>query len=246
MIELIHTTKTYDREFEAVSDLSLFIDKGEFVFLTGQSGAGKTTLLKLIYREELPSSGTVNVCGITTQPQTPPSVLRKTTPAIRRKIGIVFQDIRLLNTYTVFDNVAFAARILGGSEQSIKKRVFKSLAVVGLAHKSCNFPLQLSGGEQQRVAIARAIVNEPLILIADEPTGNLDRIISDEIFALLQEINNWGTTVVMSTHDLSFTQRTSYREIVLGHGKITKGTANRINRISHNNYFEPISIPKPL
>ena len=229
MIEFTHITKKYDDEFEAISDLSLFIDKGEFVFLTGQSGAGKTTLLKLIYREEIPTSGLVSVCGAITQAKTPLKYLRKTTPALRRKIGIVFQDMRLLNTHSVFDNVAFAARILGGSEQNIKKRVFKSLAVVGLAHKCCNFPLQLSGGEQQRVAVARAIVNEPLILIADEPTGNLDRAISDEIFSLLQEINNWGTTVIMSTHDLSFVNRTSYREIVLSRGKIVKGIASRIN-----------------
>jgi len=236
MIELTHVTKKYDNEFEAISDLSLFIDKGEFVFLTGQSGAGKTTLLKLIYREEIPSSGTISVCGVETQSKTPIKNLRKTTPVLRRKIGIVFQDMRLLNKYSVFDNVAFAARVLGGSEQNIKKRVFKSLANVGLAHKACNFPLQLSGGEQQRVAIARAIVNEPLILIADEPTGNLDRVISDEIFSLLQEINNWGTTLIMSTHDLSFVNRTSYREIVLSKGKVIKGTASRINPA-------PISIP---
>jgi len=232
MIEFIHAAKTYDKRYEAISDLSMFVDKGEFVFLTGQSGAGKTTLLKLIYREEVPSGGTVSVCGITTQAQTPLRDLRRTTPVLRKKIGIIFQDMRLLNTYSVFDNVAFAARILGGNERSIKKRVFKSLAVVGLAHKSCNFPLQLSGGEQQRVAIARAIVNEPLILIADEPTGNLDRVISDEIFSLLQEINNWGTTVIMSTHDLSFTQRMSYREIVLSHGKIIKGIVSRIYKVS--------------
>ena len=228
MVEFTHVTKKYDNEFEAISDLSIFIDKGEFVFLTGQSGAGKTTMLKLIYREEIPTSGTVSVCRIETQSKTPIRDLRKFTPLIRRKIGIVFQDIRLLNAYSVYDNVAFAARILGGSEQSIKKRVFKSLAVVGLAHKICNFPLQLSGGEQQRVAIARAIVNEPLILIADEPTGNLDRVISDEIFSLLQEINNWGTTVIMSTHDLSFVSKTSYREIVLSKGKVIKGKSNRV------------------
>lgn len=234
MIEFTHITKKYDDEFEAISDLSLFIDKGEFVFLTGQSGAGKTTMLKLIYREEIPTNGTISVCGVETQSKTLIRDLRKTTPVLRRKIGIVFQDMRLLNRYSVFDNVAFSARILGGSEQSIKKRVYKSLAVVGLAHKSCNFPLQLSGGEQQRVAIARAIVNEPLILIADEPTGNLDRVISDEIFSLLQEINNWGTTVIMSTHDLSFVQRSSYREIVLSKGKVIKGNPNKIKSIGEN------------
>jgi cell division transport system ATP-binding protein len=223
MIEFTHATKKYEDQTEALSDLSLFIDKGEFVFLTGQSGAGKTTMLKLIYREEIPTSGTVNICGMQTQSTMPMSKLRKTTPLLRRKIGIVFQDMRLLQSYSVFDNIAFAARVIGGSEQNIKKRVFNSLAVVGLAHKSCNFPPQLSGGEQQRVAIARAIVNEPLILIADEPTGNLDRVISDEIFSLLQEINNWGTTILMTTHDLSFVEKTSYREIVLSKGKVIKG-----------------------
>ena len=233
MIELQHVTKQYkgqssSKSVDALIDISLFIDKGEFVFLTGQSGAGKTTFLRHLFFDESPTFGKVVVCGYDNSSFHSSRYLLKTRPQLRKKMGIVFQDIRLLSDRTVYENVAFAARISGSSERTVKRRVFDILSVVGLSHKHLSYPAQLSGGEQQRIAIARAIVNEPLILIADEPTGNLDREISDEIFTLLEEINSWGTTVVMSTHDLSFVQRTHYREIVLEKGVVKKGSGSRL------------------
>ena len=233
MIELQHVTKQYatqnsNKFVNALVDVSLFIDKGEFVFLTGQSGEGKTTFLRHLFFDENPTFGKVVVCGHENSPFHSLRSVQKARPKLRRKMGIVFQDIRLLADRTVYENVAFAARIGGGTERSVKRRVFDILSVVGLTHKHLNYPAQLSGGEQQRIAIARAIVNEPLILIADEPTGNLDRKISDDIFELLQEIHSWGTTVVMSTHDLSFVNRTHYRQIVLEKGLVKKGSGSRL------------------
>jgi cell division transport system ATP-binding protein len=229
MIEFGHVSKMYEERFSALSDVNLFIDKGEFVFLTGQSGAGKTTLLKHIIFDEFPTLGEVTICGMRSTPALADSrKLIKKVPQLRQKIGIVFQDIRLLSDRTVFDNIAFAARVDCFRELDVKKRVFKALSTVGMSHKINNFPQQLSGGEQQRVAIARAIVNEPILLIADEPTGNLDRSISDEVFKLIEDINSWGTTVVMSTHDTTFVERTHYREIVLQRGKIIKGGGSRV------------------
>ncbi len=226
MIEFSHITKTYDERFDALNDVSLFIDTGEFLFLTGQSGAGKTTLLKHLFMEEFPTSGSLSVFGRKCDSSTRPK--SREIARLRKDIGIIFQDIRLLSDRSVFDNIAFAARIGGGSEQQIKRRVFEALTTVGLSHKNSNYPSQLSGGEQQRIAIARAIVNEPKLLIADEPTGNLDRAISDEIFSLIEKINNWGTTVIMSTHDKSFIDRTHYREIALAHGSVIRGGGSRI------------------
>ena len=233
MIELQHVSKQYitqdtQKHLDALVDVSLFIDKGEFVFLTGHSGAGKTTFLRHLFFDEAPTYGKVVVCGYANTNHQSSKYLHKIRHKLRKKMGIIFQDIRLLEDRTVFENVAFAARISGSSERIIKRRVYDVLSVVGLSHKHLNYPAQLSGGEQQRIAIARAIVNEPLILIADEPTGNLDREISDEIFELLQEINSWGTTVVMSTHDLSFVQRTHYREIAFEKGIIKKGGGARL------------------
>ncbi len=230
MIEFSHVSKQYEHEFDALIDASLFIDKGEFVFLTGPSGAGKTTLLKHIYMEEFATKGQVTICGINAGENPQKQLKRGAIQELRRKIGIVFQDIRLLHDRTVFDNIYFTSRIAGGREKDIKKRVFDALATVGLSHKNSNFPHQLSGGEQQRIAIARAIVNDPLILITDEPTGNLDRHISDEIFTLIRKINSWGTTVIMATHDNSFIERTHYREITLEAGHIVKGGGSRIIR----------------
>jgi len=226
MIEFTHTRKSYDGIFDALKDVSLYIDTGEFLFLTGQSGAGKTTLLKHIIMEEFPTEGTVSIFDKKASSQSHPS--SREIARLRRNMGIVFQDIRLLTDRTVFDNIAFAARIAGGTERQIKRRVFDVLTVVGLSHKNNNYPSQLSGGEQQRIAIARAIVNEPKLLIADEPTGNLDRKISDEIFSLIEKINSWGTTVIMATHDLSLIERTHYREIALAHGEIVRGGGGRI------------------
>ena len=218
MIQFSHVTKRYDDTYEALNDMSFFIDKAEFVFLTGASGAGKTTLLKHIYMEETPSSGQVFVCGYDSK-----YLRKRDLPHLRRKLGIVFQDFRLLNDRNVFENVAFALRAIGRKEREIKRKVFEVLALTGLSHKCFNFPAQLSGGEQQRVCIARAIVNDPWVLLADEPTGNLDLAVSQDIFKLLQTINSWGTTVIMATHDLHLIKPYHYRQLILSDGTLIKG-----------------------
>ena len=218
MIQFLHVSKEYEGGFRALNALSFFIDKAEFVFLTGASGAGKTTLLKHIYMEESPSKGQVLVCGYDSR-----SIRHNDLPYLRRKLGIVFQDFRLLHDRNVFENVAFALRVTGTPEREVKRRVFKVLAHTGLSHKCGNYPTQLSGGEQQRVSIARAIVNEPWVLLADEPTGNLDQVVSQEIFELLQRINSWGTTVIMATHDMNLIAPYHYRTIELSRGTLIKG-----------------------
>lgn len=218
MIQFSHITKIYDNSYEALNDMSFFIDKGEFVYLTGASGAGKTTLLKHIYMEELPTSGQVFVCGFDSKYIRP-----RELPLLRRKLGIVFQDFRLLNDRNVFENVAFALRVIGKHEREIKRKVFEVLALTGLSHKCFNYPNQLSGGEQQRVCLARAIVNDPWVLLADEPTGNLDLEVSKEIFSLLQTINSWGTTVIMATHDLHLIEPYHYRQLILSRGTLVQG-----------------------
>jgi len=220
MIEFSHVNKKYTDNFDALCDINLFIDKGEFVFLTGASGAGKTTLLKHIYMEEFPTTGQVFVCGFDSKYINK----KRDIPLLRRKLGIVFQDFRLLNDRDVYENIAFALRVTGIPERIIKRKVFEVLAKTGLSHKCSHFPSQLSGGEQQRVSITRAIVNDPLVLLADEPTGNLDAEISREIFALLKEINSWGTTVVMATHDLHLIERSHYRRLILDRGVLIKGS----------------------
>lgn len=218
MIQFSHVTKRYDNSYEALNDVSFFIDKAEFVFLTGASGAGKTTLLKHIYMEEMPTSGQVFICGFDSK-----YMRNKDLPYLRRKLGIVFQDFKLLNDRNVYENVAFALRAIGKRERDIKRKVFEVLALTGLSHKCFNFPNQLSGGEQQRVSIARAIVNDPWVLLADEPTGNLDVVVSQEIFKLLQTINSWGTTVIMATHDLQLISPYHYRHLILSRGTLIKG-----------------------
>jgi cell division transport system ATP-binding protein len=223
MIEFSHVNKRFDGKFTALSDINLFIDKGEFVFLTGASGAGKTTLLKHIYMEELPSTGQVFVCGYESKYIRPRDI-----PRLRRKLGIVFQDFRLLYDRNVFENVAFAIRVTGVKERLVKRKVFEVLAQTGLSHKTAYMPAQLSGGEQQRVCIARAIANDPMVLIADEPTGNLDIDISLEIFDLLKTINSWGTTVIMATHDIHIIGKYHYRRITLDHGFITGGSNSTV------------------
>ncbi|MDR3012577.1 MAG: cell division ATP-binding protein FtsE [Chitinispirillales bacterium] len=218
MIHFLHVTKEYESGYRALDALSFFIDKAEFVFLTGASGAGKTTLLKHIYMEEKPCRGQVLICGYDSR-----TARRNDLPFLRRKLGIVFQDFRLLHDRNVFENIAFALRVIGAPEREVKKKVYKVLAHTGLSHKSSNYPNQLSGGEQQRVCIARAIVNDPWVLLADEPTGNLDVAVSQEIFKLLQTINSWGTTVIMATHDLNLIAPYHYRTIELHRGTLIKG-----------------------
>ncbi|MBD3345592.1 MAG: cell division ATP-binding protein FtsE [Chitinivibrionales bacterium] len=219
MIRFAHVTKTYDGQFTALQNVSFFIDKAEFVFLTGASGAGKTTLLKHIYMEERPSTGQVFVCGFDSK-----YAQKKELPYLRRKLGIVFQDFRLLYDRNVFENVAFAIRAVGVSERKVKRKVFEVLAQTGLSHKISYLPSQLSGGEQQRVCIARAIANDPWVLLADEPTGNLDLEVSQEIMDLLRSINSWGTTVMMATHDLHLIESCHYRRIELSRGSLVGGS----------------------
>jgi cell division transport system ATP-binding protein len=216
LIQAFHVYKHYDRESSALSDITLHIDKGEFCFLTGPSGAGKTTFLKLVFREELPSQGQILVGGrnITAIPE-------GQIPELRRSIGVVFQDFKLLKRKTVLENVAFVLRILAVPEKERKRRAFAALKAVGLHHKMHAYPLQLSGGEQQRVAIARALINEPMLLLADEPTGNLDPDMAQEIMQLFQEVNARGTTVLVATHDREMIQRMGRRVITLDHGRVT-------------------------
>ena len=217
MIQFSHVTKEYPGGFTAIKDVSFSVDKGDFVFLCGASGAGKSTALKLVYLDEPPSSGRITVCGYDTA-----KTRKGDIPKLRRKLGIVFQDFRLLDDRNVFENVAFALRVCGTSERSIKRKVFEILVHTGLSHKASFFPNQLSGGEQQRVCIARAMVNDPWVLLADEPTGNLDMEVSREIFSLLQAINSRGTTVVMATHDMQLIDPFHYRKIFLSQGSVIR------------------------
>ncbi|HEY6554546.1 MAG TPA: cell division ATP-binding protein FtsE [Vicinamibacteria bacterium] len=218
MIQAFHVTKQYDRESQALSDVTLQIERGEFCFLTGPSGAGKTTFLKLVFREELPSQGQILVGGrnITAIPP-------RQIPELRRSIGVVFQDFKLLKRRTILENVAFVLRILGVPAKEQKRRAFAALKSVGLHHKMHAYPLQLSGGEQQRVAIARALINEPILLLADEPTGNLDPDMAQEIMSLFQEVNSRGTTVLVATHDREMIQRLGKRVISLDRGRLMAG-----------------------
>lgn len=218
MIEFRNVTKIYPKtEIHALKDLSLKIEKGEFVFLIGATGVGKSTLMKLILREETADSGEVLVNGTDVK-----KIRHRNIPKFRRKIGVVFQDFRLLPDRTVYDNVAFAMQVVGASSKSIKTVVPQVLNLVGLAEKSDARPGQLSGGEQQRVSMARALVNNPPLLIADEPTGNLDPETSDEIMDLLLRINKLGTTVVMATHARELVNRMQKRVLTLEEGRLIR------------------------
>ncbi|HET7651802.1 MAG TPA: cell division ATP-binding protein FtsE [Acidimicrobiales bacterium] len=217
MIRLDHVTKVYKGDVVALRDVSLDIQKGEFVFLIGPSGSGKSTFLRLLLREEEPTDGRIWVAG-----KDIGELNGWKIPYLRRNIGCIFQDFRLLPNKTVYENVAFALEVIGRPRHVIKTQVPQILDLVGLAKKSDNLPSELSGGEQQRVSIARAFVNRPLILLADEPTGNLDPSTSEGIMRLLDRINRTGTTVLMATHDQSIVDRMRRRVIELDRGTLVR------------------------
>lgn len=215
MIKLEHVSKAYSAGVPALNDVNLEIEEGEFVFVVGDSGSGKSTLIKLLLKELEPTEGTITINN-----KDLGKIRRKQIPKFRRNIGVVFQDFRLLKDRNVYDNIAFAQKVIGETNAHIKKRVPQMLSMVGLAAKYRSFPKQLSGGEQQRVAIARALVNEPKILMADEPTGNLDNNNAWEIMKLLEEINEKGTTVLVVTHNLEIVKVMKKRVITIKKGVI--------------------------
>ncbi|MGB9885794.1 MAG: cell division ATP-binding protein FtsE [Moorellales bacterium] len=217
MIKLYNVTKVYPGGIQALLDVNLHIEKGEFVFLMGPSGAGKSTLLRLILREELPTRGQVLVAGRSVTRLKPREI-----PGLRRSIGMVFQDFRLLEDRTVYENVAFALEVLEYSREEIRRRVPALLEMVGLADRARAFPRQLSGGEQQRVAIARAIANNPPLILADEPTGNLDAKTAWEIMNLLDKINKRGATVLVATHNREIVAAMQRRVITLERGRVVQ------------------------
>ena len=217
LINLSGISKVYDNGCVALSDVTVDIPKGDFVFVVGPSGAGKSTFIKLIFREELPTTGKLIVNGRDVGELQPSEV-----PYLRRNLGIVFQDYRLLPDKTVYENVAFAMQVIEASEREIKRRVIQVLDLVGLRHKAKSCPCELSGGEQQRIAIARAIVNSPVVVIADEPTGNLDPETSWEIMKIFNRINKGGTTIVMVTHDKTVVDAMKKRVIAVEKGKIVR------------------------
>ena len=215
MIELSNVVKTYDPGVKALNGISLKIDDGEFVFLVGPSGSGKSPIIKLLTAELEPTAGSVLVNGFVLEKIRPRAI-----PYLRRTLGVIFQDFRLIENKTVYDNVAFAMRVIGAGESAIKKRVPYVLDLVGLENKGRRLPHELSGGEQQRVAIARALVNNPSVIIADEPTGNLDPSRSLEIMMLLEQINALGTTVMVVTHEKELVNRFTKRVVAIDEGKI--------------------------
>lgn len=221
MIEFKNVSKTYDNGTQALKNVNLRIEDGEFVFVVGSSGAGKSTFLKIIMREQVANSGTVLINGFNLN-----TMRKRDIPMLRRTMGIVFQDFRLIPTMTVFDNVAFAMRVIGTKEKEIRKRVPYILSLVGLTSKARQLPTQLSGGEQQRVALARALVNNAGILIADEPTGNIDPEMSYEIVDLLNHINANGTTVVMVTHEHNLVRHFHHRVITIEEGSVVSDTSD--------------------
>jgi len=215
MIELYHLSKTYEREIIALADINLKVNKGEFVYITGPSGAGKTTLLKLLFVAERPSGGQILISG-----RNITRIKARDIPYLRRQIGVVFQDFKLIPHWTVFQNVAFVLEIMGGKRKEIRRRVRETLKRVQLHHRIDSYPLKLSGGEQQRIAIARALINQPQILLADEPTGNLDPDITHEIIKFFVEINDRGTTVLFATHDRNLIATYPRRVVALNQGRL--------------------------
>ncbi len=222
MIEFSNVTKRYDNGTRALENVSMTIERGEFVFIVGSSGAGKSTLIKLMLREEKPTSGIIHVNGFNLN-----KIKRRQIPKFRRTLGVVFQDFRLIPNMTAFDNVAFALRVTNVSLRDIRRRVPYVLGLVGLASKARTVPEKLSGGEQQRVALARALVNNPDLIIADEPTGNIDPELSYEIVELLHEINKKGTTIVMVTHEHELVSQFNHRVITIENGTVVSDVPPR-------------------
>ena len=220
MITLKNVTKEYDKGNTGLTNVSLDVEKGEFVFIVGKSGSGKTTLMKLLQKELEPTSGQIIVNG-----QNYKELKRKELPKLRRQMGMVFQDFRLLKDRTIFENVAFAQKVVEASNRYIKRQVENMLDMVGLKDRMKAFPNELSGGEQQRVAIARALVNHPVLLLADEPTGNLDPVTAREIMELLSEINKKGTTVLVVTHNRELVNEMGKRVIQIEDGQIQQDEA---------------------
>jgi len=205
--------KVYNKRWIALSDVSFSIDDGEFVFLVGPSGAGKSTLLKLVLAQEMPDTGTIEVAGFSTE-----TLKHDDIPLLRRKLGVIFQDFKLLPDMTAYGNVAFALRVCGYPSKIVKTRTEELLAQVGLLHKSKSYPQELSGGESQRIAIARALVHSPVLLLADEPTGNLDPHATEDIMQLLLDINRQGMAILMATHDIDLVERYGFRVLELQEG----------------------------
>ena len=225
MIEFKGVSKSYQTGVNALSDVNIKIQKGEFVFVVGASGAGKSTFMKLIIREEKPNTGEIRVNGYNLT-----KMSNKKVPFYRRTMGIVFQDFRLIPNMTVFDNVAFALRVTGAGGSEVRRKVSSVLSSVGLGKKARSKPDELSGGEQQRVGLARALVNSPNLIIADEPTGNVDPNMSYEIVGLLSKINEMGTTVIMVTHDHNLVRDFPHRVIMLDGGRIVADNAGGIEQ----------------
>ncbi len=215
MITFDNVTKVYQKDWVALQDISFFIDKGEFVFVNGTTGAGKSTLLKLIYKDEEPTKGTIKVLD-----QNLRLLKKKNLPKLRRKIGVIFQDFKLLQDRTLEENIAFALDVTDTPARDMRKQMLEILTYLRLSHKKFSFPYQLSGGEQQKVAIARALVRDPYILLADEPTGNLDEKSSQEIIDVLLDINYKGTTVLMATHNLKLIKKVKKRMLRIEDGKL--------------------------
>jgi cell division transport system ATP-binding protein len=232
MIHFYHVTKKFDRYSTALHDVTFHIEKGEFVFLTGPSGAGKSTLLKLVLRQMMPTEGQIVVNGRNLN-----AMKRKQLPFFRREIGMVFQDFKLIERMTVFENLSFILTVLNVPPKEHKKKAYGALRAVNLHHKLNSYPLQLSGGEQQRVAIARALINDPLMLIGDEPTGNLDPDLASEIIQIFNEANLRGSTILLATHDRDLIRQTGRRVVTLDHGRLTEEKLSVTERPTRESVF---------
>ncbi len=223
LLQMYNVSKNYE-SLEVLNDITLQIDRGDFVCLTGRTGSGKSTLMRLIHMEERPTSGQVIVEGYSSD-----HIKRREIPYLRRKIGVLFQDFKLLRERTAYENVSFALHVTGTPQREVRKRVMRALTRVGLGHKRNSFPHELSGGEQQRVALARALVNEPILLLADEPTGNLDMEVGKGIVELFQQVNYQGTSILMATHNLGLIENLQVRRIHLADGRLTGETEGEMS-----------------